>query len=153
MLEVACKNSPTETVLSGTLHALKLANEGLNASGVKTTLLELPYAFHSAQVDPILESYRVLAGSVTYKRPQIPILSPLTGEIVREAGIIDTDYLVRHARETVDFCAALSTSASDELGVGKNSLGGSPLTANSLKKGENNWKTISSSIGSIYNAG
>lgn len=170
MLEIACKNSPSETVLSGTLEALKRANGVLQASGVKATLLELPYAFHSAQVDPILKSYNVLASSVTYKRPKIPIFSPLTGGIVRKAGIIDAEYLVRHARQTVEFCTALSTVASDELGVGKsvwleigshpicsnmigNSLGDSPNTAYSLKKGENNWKTISSNICSLYNAG
>ncbi|KAI5380299.1 Type I Iterative PKS [Alternaria postmessia] len=170
MTEIACINGPEETVLCGTVEVVESTNADLASKGFKATKLNVPFAFHSAQVEPILEKFKAAAASVTFNAPVVPVMSPLTGEIIREAGIIGPDYLARHARETVNFCTALTTGQDNKLfdaktawlevgahpvcsGMVKSSLGGSPVAAGSLRRNEDPWKTLSNSITTLYLAG
>lgn len=169
MTEIACINGPEETVLCGSGEVVGAANEALTAKGFKATKLNVPFAFHSAQVDPILDQFKAIASSVTFNKPSVPVLSPLEGEIIREAGIISPDYLARHARETVNFWTALTSGQKEKVfdektvwlevgahpvcsGMVKASVGAT-TTAPSLRRGEDAWKTISTSICTLFNAG
>ncbi|KAF2738000.1 polyketide synthase PksA [Polyplosphaeria fusca] len=170
MTEIACMNGPEETVLCGTVAVVESTNDLLAAKGFKATKLNVPFAFHSAQVEPILEKFKAAASAVVFSKPEVPVLSPLTGEVIREAGIIGPDYLARHARETVNFWSALATGKDDKAfddktawlevgahpvcsGMVKSSLGGTPCTAGSLRRNEDPWKTLSTSITTLYLAG
>ncbi|KAK5156477.1 polyketide synthase [Oleoguttula sp. CCFEE 6159] len=170
MIEIACINGPEETVLCGSGEAVAAANETLASRGFKATKLNVPFAFHSAQVDPILESFKAVASSVTFKKPIVPVLSPLSGDIIREAGTIGPDYLARHARETVNFWTALTTGLKEKAfdgktawlevgahpvcsGMVKSSLDGATVTAPSLRRGEDPWKTIATSVCALFSAG
>ncbi|KAF2177410.1 polyketide synthase-like protein [Zopfia rhizophila CBS 207.26] len=170
MTEIACVNGPEETVLCGTVGVIDSTSELLASEGFKATKLNVPFAFHSAQVEPILKKFKAAAAPVIFNKPEIPVLSPLTGEVIREAGIIDPDYLARHARETVNFRSALSTGKDEKvfdektawIEVGahpvcssmvKSSLGGIPCTAGSLRRNEDPWKTLATSISTLYLAG
>ncbi|CAO2656358.1 Nn.00g051610.m01.CDS01 [Neocucurbitaria sp. VM-36] len=170
MTEIACMNGPEETVLCGTVEVVASTSELLSTKGFKATKLNVPFAFHSAQVEPILEKFKDVASSVVFSKPVIPIMSPLTGQVIREAGIIGPDYLARHARETVNFWTALAAGQEEKLfdaktawlevgahpvcsGMVKSSLGGAPCTAGSLRRNEDPWKTLSNSITALYLAG
>ena len=110
MTEIACMNGPEETVLCGTVEVVESTNQLLTGQGFKSTKLNVPFAFHSAQVEPILAKFQEAASAVTFCKPEVPVMSPLTGEVIREAGTINAAYLCRHARETVNFWTALSVS-------------------------------------------
>lgn len=170
MTEIACMNGPEETVLCGTAEVVESTSQLLSGEGFKATKLQVPFAFHSAQVEPILEKFKAAAASVIFSKPEVPVMSPLTGQIIREAGIIGPDYLARHARETVNFWAALATGQGEKLfdgktawleigahpvctGMVKSSLGGAPCTAGSLRRNEDPWKTLSNSIATLYLSG
>jgi iterative type I PKS product template protein len=170
MTEVACVNGPEETVLCGTTEVVAAISDIVASKGFKSTKLNVPFAFHSAQVDPILEAFKAAAGGVTFNKPQIPVLSPLTGDIIRDSGIIGPDYLARHARETVNFWAALSQAQDEKVfdektawvevgahpvcsGMVRASLGGTPITAPSLRRNEDPWKTLTNSLNTLYLAG
>lgn len=170
MTEIACINGPQETVLCGTAEVVDAANETLGAQGFKATKLKVPFAFHSAQVEPILESFKAVASSVTFNKPAVPVLSPLTGEVIREAGIIGPEYLAKHARETVNFWSALSTGEEEKVfdektawleigahpvcsGMVKSSVNGTPVTTPSLRRNEDPWKTLTTSLCALYTAG
>ncbi|KAF1843948.1 polyketide synthase PksA [Cucurbitaria berberidis CBS 394.84] len=170
MTEIACMNGPEETVLCGAVDVVASTSELLSAEGFKATKLNVPFAFHSAQVEPILEKFRDAVASVIFNKPVVPVMSPLTGQVIREAGIIGPDYLARHARETVNFLAALETGQQEKLfdaktawlevgahpvcsGMVKSSLGGAPCTVGSLRRNEDPWKTLSNSIATLYLAG
>ncbi|KAF2001049.1 ketoacyl-synt-domain-containing protein [Amniculicola lignicola CBS 123094] len=170
MTEIACMNGPEETVLCGTVAIVESTAELLAAKSFKATKLNVPFAFHSAQVEPILEKFKIAASSVVFNKPEVPILSPLTGEVIREAGIIGPDYLARHARETVNFWSALATGKDEKAfddktawveigahpvcsGMVKSSLGGTPCTAGSLRRNEDPWKTLATSISTLYLVG
>ncbi len=169
MTEIACINGPEETVLCGNGDVVGSASGVLTDKGFKATKLNVPFAFHSAQVDPILDQFRSVASSVTFNKPSVPVLSPLQGDIIREAGIIGPDYLARHARETVNFWAALTSGQKDKVfdektawleigahpvcsGMVKASIGAT-ATAPSLRRGEDAWKTLATSTCALFTAG
>lgn len=169
MTEIACINGPEETVLCGSGEVVAAANEILSQRGFKATKLNVPFAFHSAQVDPILDQFKQVASSVTFNKPAVPVLSPLEGEIIRDSGIIGPEYLARHARETVNFWSALTSGQKERIfdektawlevgahpvcsGMVKASIGAT-VAAPSLRRGEDAWKTIASSICQLFTAG
>jgi len=53
-VEVACINAPEETVVSGTYINIKFLLGELKDRGFEPTKRSIPFAFHSAQVSPIL---------------------------------------------------------------------------------------------------
>ncbi|KAF1812538.1 polyketide synthase [Eremomyces bilateralis CBS 781.70] len=170
MTEVACVNSPEETVLCGSTDVIASTADIVAAQGFKATKLNVPFAFHSAQVGPIMDSFKSAAASVVFNKPSVPVLSPLTGEVIREQGVIGPNYLARHARETVNFWTALTAGQESKafnekttwLEIGahpvtsamvKSSLLSPPTTAYSLRRNEDPWKSLTSNISTLYLAG
>lgn len=170
MTEIACRNAPEETVLCGSTAQMTAANQILTSKGFKSTMLKVPFAFHSAQIDAITEQFSEVSHSVNYMKPKIPILSPLLRSVIRESDEIAPDYLPRHARETVDFCAAITVGYDEGVctektawleigahpicsGMIKATTVASPLTAPSLRRNEDVWKTLTSTICALYLAG
>ncbi|KAB8659338.1 hypothetical protein FH972_026227 [Carpinus fangiana] len=170
MTEIACKNGPEDIVLCGTLEKMTTANEILSAHGTKSTLLKVPFAFHSEQIEAIKDDFETLAASVTFSRPEIPVLSPLTGQVILDTGIIGSSYLARHAREAVDFNAAIVNGRKSGVisekttwleigahpvcsGMIRASLSGTVTATPSLRRGESAWKIISGTMCTLHLAG
>ncbi|MCJ1310689.1 hypothetical protein MMC25_004355 [Agyrium rufum] len=168
--ETACINGKNETVVVGTVQEMDAVADKLKTAGTKCMKLDVPYAFHSAQVEPIIEPYRRVAEGVIYNAPKIPVMSPLLGRTITEAGIINADYLCRHARESVDFLGALSSAETEELvnektcwveiganpicsGMVRSSLSAVNATVASLRKNEDPWQTLAEAHRSLYLAG
>lgn len=109
---VACINGPRSAVVSGTHDQLAAFQEAVNKEhpGTKCTKVDTGYAFHSPQLDPVLEPYQQLASAVRFSRPQVPVASTLLGRLIdREAGegVFSASYLANHARQPVQFDAAM----------------------------------------------
>ena len=110
-VSVAAVNAPDGLVLAGEAPRVQPVAEEFAARGRRTRQLQVSHAFHSAAMDPILDDFRRAAERVSFRPPQIPLISNLTGgyataELVGEAG-----YWVRHVRETVRFAAGIATLA------------------------------------------
>jgi naphtho-gamma-pyrone polyketide synthase len=114
LVEVACINGTQDTVLSGPNAEIDALCAKLAQLGYKFHKLDVPYAFHSSQVDPILGELEELASRVTFRDPVVPIVSTLLGTTVsaRELG---PQYIRRHCRETVDFVGAVQTAEAEGL--------------------------------------
>lgn len=108
--QIACMNSPIETVLAGPDSEIAMASQVLGDAGIKTTKLKIPYAFHSSQVDPILGPFEKAAASVRYSSPKCPVLCPLNGTIVTAEGTFGPAYFGRHCRESVNLLQALQAA-------------------------------------------
>lgn len=108
--QVACMNSPIETVLAGPDGEIALASQTFTNAGIKTTRLKVPYAFHSSQVDAVLEPFEKLAASARYNAPKCPILCPLSGSVITTDGTFGPAYLRRHCREPVNLAESLQTA-------------------------------------------
>ena len=113
--EIACINSPIETVVAGLKEDVSVFQSLLTAAGMKSTLLTVPYAFHSSQMDAVLGQFEKLATGVTYAKPKLPVLCPLDGSVVVDEGTFGPHYLARHCRETVNFRAALVAATKDKI--------------------------------------
>ena len=71
--------------------------------GRKTKRLRVSHAFHSPRMAAMLGEVRRVAEGLSFSRPQIPIVSNLTGEFASEEELCSAEYWVRHAREPVRF--------------------------------------------------
>ncbi|KAK8138832.1 conidial yellow pigment biosynthesis polyketide synthase [Apiospora sp. TS-2023a] len=166
---VACVNGPRETVLSGTSTEVAEIAEQLGAAGFKCTQLKVPFAFHSSQVEPILDEFENLARSVRFGTPKVPIISPLLGKLV-DGEPINPKYLRDHAREAVNFLGGLvdaqKSGIIDEktvwLEVGphpvcanmvKAAFGATTIAVPTLRRNEPTYKTLSASLCTLHSAG
>ncbi|KAL8723397.1 MAG: hypothetical protein Q9225_000313 [Loekoesia sp. 1 TL-2023] len=165
-LEVACINGPNDVVLSGEFGQVEFAYTDLVRRAYKCKRLDVPFAFHSSQVDPILEPFEQLSRSVNFHKPNIPVVSPLLGDVIEEAEIVTPRYLCQHARGTVDFDSALRKAQHREL-IGDHhvwlEIGPHPiclgmikaasdpdLLVPSLRKEEGAWETLANSAKELH---
>lgn len=165
--DIACMNTENDTVISGTVDEINKAKKILGQAGHKSLKLDLPYAFHSTQVDPILDSFEEISASVVFASPKIPVISPLLGKVVYDANEINASYLRRHAREPVKFSDAIHIAQDEGVldlktifieigpqpicsGMIKSTLGTANVMVPSLLKLENPWKTLCSSLCLIH---
>lgn len=65
---------PEETVLSGKVAEISDLHTSISAAGIKCVKLEVSFAFHSAQVEVILEKFEGLARDVVFKKPLVPFI-------------------------------------------------------------------------------
>jgi acyl transferase domain-containing protein len=102
--------SPVSTILatitlSGSLQSLLLLQQAVETQGVFFRLLDLDYAFHSSQMDPVESD---LAGRLfslqTSLACQSIFVSTVTGDVMDGSGL-DQHYWWRNIREPVRFSA------------------------------------------------
>ncbi|MBH8552330.1 SDR family oxidoreductase, partial [Nostocaceae cyanobacterium CENA357] len=165
-VSIATVNSPKQTVISGTKAAVQEVLKYFESQKISAKALKVSHAFHSPLMNPMLESFEKIAASVKFNAPSIPLVSNLTGEILTNQDVLDTNYWCRHIREAVRFSAGMETLHRQGydlfLEIGPNStlsnLGkqclpqgvGTWLT--SLTK-EDNWQSLLSSLGTLYTLG
>jgi acyl transferase domain-containing protein len=101
-VEIAALNAPGQVVISGDRTLVRRIAGGFAARGMPTRELAVSRAFHSAQMDPVLEPFRRVAETVTYARPTIPIASNLDGKLGNEE-MGSAHYWTRQLRQTVRF--------------------------------------------------
>ena len=169
--EVACINKPTETVLSGSLEQMDALSRCLQADGFKCFSLDVAFAFHSEQTDAILDDFEEVAKTgALFHAPDLPIISPLLSKVIFDDKTINANYVRRATREPVNFLSALETaqkiSTIDETTIWveigphpvciefiKATLSSINVTAPSLRRGENDWITMTQSLGALHCAG
>ncbi|KAG8527863.1 Type I Iterative PKS [Bacidia gigantensis] len=167
--EVSCINGPDDTVISGLRSDIQATRASLEAKGHKCMELDVPFAFHTAQMDPVLEPFEQIAKHVAFKAPSVPILSPLLCDAIFDDKTVNASYLCRATRETVDFVAALE--AGEDLGIIEDKtlwvdIGPHPICGSfirscvkdarvipSLRKNEENWASVTSSLAALHSEG
>lgn len=108
-LSLAAINGPGRTVVSGTMTAITRFEQYLQAEGVIARPLPTSHAFHSAMMEPILESFTTLLTQVTLRPPQIPYLSNVSGTWIAAAEATTPAYWASHLRHTVRFADNIDT--------------------------------------------
>jgi phthiocerol/phenolphthiocerol synthesis type-I polyketide synthase C len=107
-VEIAAENSPRNVTVSGSSEALAALMTTLR---VVSKRLDLDYAFHSAQMDPIRADLAVrIAGLQTGADSETAFYSSVTGKLL-EAAALDGHYWWRNVREPVRFGPALAELA------------------------------------------
>ena len=169
--EIACINGPKDTVLSGPVADMDAIIPLLEADGCKCFSLDVAFAFHSAQIDPILEDFEAIANSgVLFQAPHLPVISPLLSKVIFDDKTVNASYMRRATRESVNFLAALEAAYKigtiDEettwieigphpvcIGFVKSTLSSVNVAVPSLRRGDDNWTTIAQSLATLHCAG
>ena len=101
-LSLAAVNGPVVCVVAGPTEAVERLEQRLTEQGVAGQRLHTSHAFHSAMMDPVLESFRHEV-KIKLHRPAIRYVSNVTGTWITESEATDPRYWARHLRETVRF--------------------------------------------------
>ncbi|MEU8664508.1 acyltransferase domain-containing protein, partial [Actinoplanes philippinensis] len=104
LVAIAAVNGPDAVVLAGPEEAVTALAERLDG---RYDRLHVSHAFHSPLLDPMIDEFRVVAESVTYHQPSVPVASALSGS----SDLATADHWVRHVRDTVHFAAAMDELA------------------------------------------
>jgi amino acid adenylation domain-containing protein len=106
-LSLAAVNSPSLCVVAGALDPLEKFEQALNQEGVACRRLVTSHAFHSAMMDPLISPLAEAFSKVRLNAPKIPYVSGVTGTWITADQATDPQYWARHAREAVQFSAAV----------------------------------------------
>ncbi|HEY2237244.1 MAG TPA: beta-ketoacyl synthase N-terminal-like domain-containing protein, partial [Streptosporangiaceae bacterium] len=111
-VSVAAVNGPAATVVAGEPQALEELAAQCAAAGVRTRMIAVDYASHTAQVEAIRGEILAALAGITPQAAQVPMVSAMTGQPVDGPGL-DAGYWYGSLRAPVQFTAALATLAED----------------------------------------
>ncbi|CAL8129043.1 unnamed protein product [Orchesella dallaii] len=164
ILEYAAINSVDQTVIAGDSNRIQEFSECCENAGLKCIMLKATHAFHSKDMDPILDAYRNVVKTVKNLRGNdCKYISGMRGNVV-DAENVNVEYWVEHTREKVNFLDA-SKKAVDlgcrifiEIGpqpvlsalTMMNSEEMQVLCLPSLKRNEGEWETLFNTLGKLY---
>ncbi|MGW2231731.1 SDR family NAD(P)-dependent oxidoreductase, partial [Streptomyces formicae] len=103
LVSIAAVNGPESTVISGDADAVREVAAGFAGRGVKTKELRVSHAFHSPHMDGVVEEFRRVAETVTYREPSIPVVSNVSGRVAAEGELTSAGYWAGHIRAAVRF--------------------------------------------------
>ena len=121
-LAIAAVNAPTAISVSGEEDALAEWEAEMQESGKEPRRLVVSHAFHSHRMEPMLEEFEAVAAGLSFKAPEIPVISNLTGQPLTPEQATSPSYWAEHVREAVRFADGLAfldeqgTTAYLELG-------------------------------------
>ncbi len=163
-LSIAAINGPGNVVISGAEQAVSYALESLAQKGIKSHQLKVSHAFHSPLMELILDEFEQFASSIQYSKPQIGLMSNVTGKMATPDQVTQPRYWRDHIRQPVRFADAmlnLSELGCDVfleigpnptlLGMGRQCLADSKSEwLPSLREGKTDWQVMLSSLAQLY---
>ncbi|WP_285516700.1 type I polyketide synthase, partial [Streptomyces sp. NBRC 14336] len=112
---IAAVNGPQAVVIAGEAGAVEFVAAHFRAQDRKVTPLRVSRAFHSPLMEPMLADFRAVAQELTYERPELPLVSTVTGTLVDPAELMTPDYWVTHVRRTVRYADAVRALAAQGI--------------------------------------
>ncbi|MGW2548449.1 acyltransferase domain-containing protein, partial [Kitasatospora sp. NPDC001574] len=102
-IDLAAVNGPAAVVVSGAEDEIVRIAELAAERGWKTSRLRTSHAFHSRLMEPMLDEFRAVVGTLGLADPVVPAVSTVTGAPVAPGQWSDPEYWVRQVREPVRF--------------------------------------------------
>jgi acyl transferase domain-containing protein/acyl-CoA synthetase (AMP-forming)/AMP-acid ligase II/pimeloyl-ACP methyl ester carboxylesterase len=175
---IAAINGDHNIVISGANNAIAEIVSKLEIQGINSKQLNVSHAFHSPLMQPILEDFRRVAETISYQKPQITLVSNVTGKTVTEA-VTTAEYWVNHVIAPVQFIQGIKELQKQEcqifleigakpilLGMGRNVIDlhqpspslhkenwGGSLCLPSLRLHKSDWSQILKSVACLYSQG
>ncbi|KAA8651450.1 Type I Polyketide synthases (Type I PKS) [Aspergillus tanneri] len=167
--DISCLNGKRSMVISAARETIQIICARLQREGIRFKVLDIPFAFHSRQMERALPEFRKISRSIEFHPPAITVLSPLLGECILAGCSVTPGYLLRALREPVDFISSIS--AGRRLGVvtpntiwidiGPHPICGEHIrrdnpdvtTVSSLYRGEDDFVVMAKSMAKIHCTG
>lgn len=149
-------------VLSGARADIEAVRSRLVLNSVSCQILDVPYAFHSSQVDCFLSDFSSLISQIRFAPSKIPLLCPLSSKVAEVGSEFGPAHLPEHCRGCVNFQGAIKAGETKKIitkntifvEVGHRRLFHSNLQAfPSLTKHRSPWKSLTEALARIYMAG
>ncbi|HEY0933077.1 MAG TPA: SDR family NAD(P)-dependent oxidoreductase, partial [Trebonia sp.] len=109
---LAAVNGPAAVVVSGDEAGVRQVERVFSGRGVRTRMLRVSHAFHSARMDPVLAELDQAAAGLAHAAPRVPWAGALDGELVTAP---EPGYWARAVRRPVRFADALTALAEHEI--------------------------------------
>jgi phthiocerol/phenolphthiocerol synthesis type-I polyketide synthase E len=106
-LSLAVVNGPSLCVVSGETDAVETLEKRLATEKLNCRQLRASHAFHSAMMDPILDSFHEQVTRIGPHTPRLPFISNVTGTWITSEEATDPGYWTKHVRQTVRFADGL----------------------------------------------
>ncbi|MFN6527756.1 SDR family NAD(P)-dependent oxidoreductase [Nostoc sp. ChiSLP03a] len=162
-IAIAAINAEQHTVISGEKKIIQHLCEHFTNAGVKVRQLKVSHAFHSPLIAPVCGEFKHTLQEIDFAKPQIPIVSNLTGEIADDS-IVTPDYWIQHLLHPVQFyqgVLSLQSLGCDTfieigpqpilLGIIQSSISlSNPSILPSLRSGFSDWEVLLESLGKLY---
>ncbi|HEU4322646.1 MAG TPA: SDR family NAD(P)-dependent oxidoreductase, partial [Roseiflexaceae bacterium] len=112
-LSLAAVNGPRGCVAAGPEHAVAALEGQLVARAIPCRRLHTSHAFHSAMMDPLVETFAAEVARTERQAPQLPFVSNRTGTWITAEQATDPRYWAEHLRHAVRFADGISTLLAD----------------------------------------
>ncbi|MBN0049014.1 SDR family NAD(P)-dependent oxidoreductase [Streptomyces actuosus] len=113
---IAAVNGPRAVVVSGVAEAVEEVAAHFRAQDRKVTALRVSHAFHSPLMEPMLADFRAVAQELSYARPQLSVVSTVTGAIATAEELMSSEYWVGQVRQAVRFADAVGVLVGQGVG-------------------------------------
>lgn len=171
-IAVAALNSPSNTVVSGDAAAVEELFAELRRENIACQRLDVSHAFHSSHMDAVLEPLRDAASRYAEGSPRLPWIPNLSGEAWTANSGSLSEYWPRQARNTVRFATGVEklfergfdvllelgpgttlTSLVGQIAQGLDRSSPVVLSVPSLRRGRDDWESLSTTVGQLYARG
>ncbi|HEY2873914.1 MAG TPA: beta-ketoacyl synthase N-terminal-like domain-containing protein, partial [Reyranella sp.] len=105
---IAGENGPRATLIAGSKPAVSAACAVLDKAGIVSLPIDVPVAYHSAQMDPLRPQLEERLRDLRPSPATIPMVSTVTG-ITTDGPSLDASYWGRNLREPVRFRQGIET--------------------------------------------
>lgn len=167
-VSLAAVNGPASATLSGEPEALEEIRRGLAEEGVFCRFLQVDYAFHSSQMNPVRQPLLSSLKGLEPGAAVIKMISTVTGQTV-EGRELTSEYWWRNVRHTVRFSQAIDQLLQEGYGtfleLGPHPVLAAPISEclqqrrrkglllPSLRRDDNEKRVMLASLGSLYTRG
>ena len=166
-VNISVLNAPDNIVIGGFDEAIGRVVEKLKDRRIHHQMLNVSHAFHSPQMDPVLDEFRDAFSGIKLQEPQIPLISNTTAMTAGAGQLTDPEYWVRHLRGVVRMSESLAFLDKEgystflEIGpkptilsfAGKCIDNPQMALACSMKHRVPDLLTLAESVGALYEAG
>ncbi|MDY7092875.1 MAG: SDR family NAD(P)-dependent oxidoreductase [Acidobacteriota bacterium] len=121
-IHLAAVNGPAVCAVGGPPEALDALLEALEEEQVHHRRLHVDRAFHSPDLDPLLEDFAQRVATVPRQAPTKAFLSCVTGTWISAYDATDPEYWARQLRQPVRFSAAAAALLEGAAGKGRRLL-------------------------------
>lgn len=129
---IAAINSLAAVTLSGDAEELATIAQELEGKGIFNRFLKVDIAYHSSQMDPILDDLTAALEAIAPCKTHLPLFSTVTGELI-EGTDINANYWCQNVRLPVRFAHAIETIL-DSGNYHFIEIGPHPVLKNSIKE-------------------